>query len=177
MDEPKANALNEIAAMKVVAEALAALDEGGVRRVLRWAHDAFAPKAVAAVEVAPAAVPAPSSNARTNSEPDGVERHETLADFYSAADPQQDSDRALVVGYWVQVIEGEGDFDSFAVNKRLKDLGYGVGNITSAFNGLISRRPQLVIQTKKSGTSKQARKLYRLTSEGQKTVERMTAVS
>lgn len=177
MDEPKTSALNEIVAMKAVAEALATLDEGGVRRVLRWAHDAFAPKTAASTEPAGTEAAAPASNARANAGRDGMKQHETLADFYSAADPQQDSDRALVVGYWVQVIEGEGDFDSFAVNKRLKDLGYGVGNITSAFNGLISRRPQLVIQTKKSGTSKQARKLYRLTSEGQKTVERMTAGS
>ena len=59
------------------------------------------------------------------------------------------------------------------MNKKLKDLGYRVSNITTAFNGLINRRPQLVIQTKKSGTSKQARKLYRLTTEGQRAVERM----
>ncbi len=100
-------------------------------------------------------------------------RFDTLAEFFAAADPQQDTDRAMVAAYWLQVHESEGDFDSFSINKRLKDLGHGVGNITAAFNGLIARRPQLVIQTKKTGNSRQARKLYRLTTEGQKAVERM----
>jgi hypothetical protein len=174
MDESQFSALDELAAMKAVAEALSKLDDSAVRRVLRWANDAFSPKGSSSAE----ASRVEQAPVQTNGVPPATGREvrpqfETLADFYSAADPQQDADKALVAGYWIQVCEAEGDFDGFNVNKKLKDLGYGVSNITTAFNGLINRRPQLVIQTKKSGTSKQARKLYRLTTEGQRAVERM----
>jgi hypothetical protein len=173
MDEVQFRPLEELAAMKAVAEALEKLDDAAVRRVLRWANDAFSHKTASASEALRAAVPV-----QTNGVPPAVGgelrgRFDSLADFYAAGSPQQDSDKALLVGYWVQICEGNGDFDSFTINKKLKDLGYGVGNITAAFNGLINRRPQLVIQTKKSGSSKQARKMYRLTTEGQRTVERM----
>jgi DNA-binding PadR family transcriptional regulator len=48
-----------------------------------------------------------------------------------------------------------------------------VSNITTALSSLIERKPQLVIQTRKSGNSKQARKRYRLTDAGIRAVERM----
>lgn len=173
MDEPQFSALNELAAMKAVAEALSKLDDSAVRRVLRWANDAFSPKTLGGMDSKADAPSVQTNGIPTATAGELRPKFDTLADLYSAADPQQDSDKALIVGYWVQVCEAEGDFDGFNVNKKLKDLGYGVSNITSAFNALINRRPQLVIQTKKSGTSKQARKLYRLTTEGQRTVERM----
>jgi hypothetical protein len=42
-----------------------------------------------------------------------------------------------------------------------------------ALNSLIAKKPQLVIQTRKSGSSQQARKKYKLTNEGLNKVERM----
>jgi|SRR3990172_6823829 len=174
MDDKQFSASEELEAMKTIAEALRKLDDGAVRRVLRWANDAFSTKATSVTDVLRPELPAQTVNGAPTATASELRlQFETLAEFYSAADPQQDSEKALVVGYWVQVCESEGDFDGMNVNKKLKDLGHGVGNITVAFNALIKRRPQLVIQTKKSGTTKQARKLYRLTVEGQKTVERM----
>jgi hypothetical protein len=171
MDDSNFNALSELNAMKAVADALSPLDEAGIRRVLRWANDAFSQKTSQGVDIA--RTEAPMNGAPTATAGEVKLKFDSLADLYAAASPEQDTDKALVVGYWVQVCEEEGDFDGYSINKRLKDLGYGVTNITNAFSGLINRRPQLVIQTKKSGTSKQARKLYRLTTEGQRTVERM----
>ena len=40
---------------------------------------------------------------------------------------------------------------------------------------LMKARPQLVIQLKKTGTSRQARKTYRLTTEGTRRVEAMVS--
>ena len=161
--------LQELDAMKAIAAELSKLDEAGVKRVLRWAADAFAAKG--------------SVNAgglRFDNEPktngDAAElksKYASLADFYGACSPTQENDKALVVGYWVQVLQGAGDFDSQSINKELKNLGHGVANITSAFDSLMARKPQLVIQTKKSGTTRQARKLYKLTVEGQRSVEQM----
>jgi Tfp pilus assembly protein PilX len=101
--------------------------------------------------------------------------YEDVAALYTAAAPRTEPERALVVGYWFQVHQGMKDFDSQRVNAELKNMGHGVGNITEAFSRLIGRKPQYVIQTRKSGTARQARKLYRVTNEGIKRVKAMLA--
>jgi hypothetical protein len=65
------------------------------------------------------------------------------------------------------------DFASQEINAALKNLGHPIGNITSAFDNLKARKPAPVMQLKKSGTSKQARKTYRLTLAGKSAVEAM----
>ena len=99
--------------------------------------------------------------------------HKDIADLYAAAEPKGDAEKALVAAYWVQQIKGSGDFDAATINKELKHLGHGVGNITAALGSLIARKPNLVIQTRKAGTSQQARKRYKLTTEGLKYVDNM----
>ncbi|MGC2461193.1 MAG: hypothetical protein WA446_09525, partial [Steroidobacteraceae bacterium] len=74
--------------------------------------------------------------------------------------------------YFLQKVKGK-ELDSFSINKELRHLGYGASNITSALNSLMARRPQLAIQTHKSGSTQQARKRFRLTNEGLRAVERM----
>jgi Tfp pilus assembly protein PilX len=98
-----------------------------------------------------------------------------FASLFAAADPATDPEKALVGAFWQQVCQGSAEWDSFSVNKQLKHLGHGVGNITDALTNLIGRRPQLVIQTRKSGKEKQARKLYKLTAEGVKRVNEMAS--
>jgi len=61
---------------------------------------------------------------------------------------------------------GEGD-------AALKNLGHPIANITSAFNNLKARKPATVMQLKKAGTTKQARKTYKLTLAGKSAVEAM----
>ena len=97
----------------------------------------------------------------------------TLAEFYDAAAPATETDRALVGTYWFQFHEGVTDVEAQRVNTELKQLGHGVSNITRAFDALKSQKPALIMQTRKEGTSKQARKKYKVTTEGKKAVERM----
>jgi len=147
-------------------------DVDATRRVLQWAASAFLPDGV---PMATGSVSAPTGTAGSPSavEPASSPAFPSLPDLYSAVSPASDSSRALVVGYWFQVMQGEQDLDGFQINKELKHLGHGVSNITTALTSLIERKPQLVIQTRKSGNSKQARKRYRLTDAGIKAVERM----
>lgn len=98
---------------------------------------------------------------------------DNIGEFFDAANPTTEADRVLVVGYWIQVIDGEEDFESAAVNKHLKNLGHTVSNITRAFDQAMGKTPRLVIQTSKSGSSKQARKKYKVTREGIKRVKKM----
>jgi len=110
----------------------------------------------------------------TSSAPTAIS-FETVGELMAAADPSTEADRALVMGYWVQVVGQQPDFDAQSINSELKHLGHGIGNITLAFNSLMARRPQLVIQTKKQGTARQARKRYKLTTAGVQFVEQMAA--
>jgi hypothetical protein len=160
----KAGADPELEAMTTIAGALDKISEDDkmVARVLRWARERY----TGTTEPEPAAARAKAGA------PDPGE-YEDVATLYSDASPRTEPERALVVGYWFQVHQGMKDFDSQRVNAELKNMGHGVGNITEAFSRLIERKPQYVIQTRKSGTARQARKLYRVTNEGIKRVQGM----
>jgi hypothetical protein len=162
--------LRALDAVRVIVEALRPLDPTARVRALQWAGellDVSDPLGFASAE------------ARRATPPDVTERvaaaptFESVADLFAATCPASDIDRALVMGYWHQVIQGDPDFDSFSVNTELKNLGHRVANITQAFNALITKRPALVIQTKKSGSSRQARKRFKLTTAGLQTVAEM----
>ena len=67
----------------------------------------------------------------------------------------------------------QADFDSFRLNKELQHLGHQLPNVTYALTELGKRKPALAMQVRKSGKSAQARKRYRLTDAGIKSVEEM----
>lgn len=96
-----------------------------------------------------------------------------FSDLCTAADPKTEVERALVAGYWLQVSEGRENFGSQDCNNLLKDFGTPIGNVTRAFDRLKSHRPALAQQTQKSGRTKQARKLYKITVNGQRRVKEM----
>ncbi len=98
---------------------------------------------------------------------------ETFAELFDAAQPHDNGQKALVAGYWVQECDGADTFSGFSINKALRDLGYGIPNITNAFDSLKRQTPALVVQLKKSGKSRQARKAYKITKAGIKAVETM----
>ena len=97
----------------------------------------------------------------------------TFAELFNAAQPSNNSEKALVASYWLQVCQGQDDFDGQSANKELKHLGEQIANITVAVNHLRHQKPALVIQLRKSGKSRQARKTYKVTVPGIKAVEAM----
>jgi hypothetical protein len=146
----------ELVAMENVMEAVKDLDEETRKRVLSWAVNRF--------HVTP-----PKGVPGSPEEPtDG-----DFAELYNAANPTRDADRALVAGYWLQVIEKKKNFTSQQAHKLLKNLGHGVTNITDAFDALKGEKPRLAMQVRKAGTTRQARKQYQLTTEGIKRVKTM----
>lgn len=149
----------ELDAMQTINTALAELgDEDAVKRVLQWA----ASKHGVAVTVG-------KSLQVGSGDGGGIEMSSqfgNIADLFDAASPSTEPEKVVVVAYWFQEVQGQADLDSQSLNTELKNLGHGVGNITRALDNLIGRKPRLVIQTRKSGTSQQARKRYKLTVEG-----------
>jgi hypothetical protein len=175
--------LPELDAMRAVAQALQPLDDSSRSRVLRWASEklllhvsslehssrtvATAPKPVPTVGGQPAPI-APDN-------PSWLVSYAGIADLYHACGPASDGEKALVVSAWLQTKNELEGLDSFRVNSELKNLGYGIGNITRAFDYLIHEKPALMIQVRKSGTSKQSRKTFRVTDAGIKRIRDMIA--
>jgi hypothetical protein len=160
----------EIGAMSQVASALADLDDGARARVLEWALKRYD------VKLRPArGASGGGGNGGRGSVGDGFisQEFDVFADLFDAASPKTETDRALVGGYWFQVVQGSADFGGQAVNDALKDVGHGVSNITNALSKLQNRKPALVRQVAKSGRSQQARKKYKLTTAGISAVQKM----
>ena len=153
--------------MGTILEALAPLDDEHRGRVLRWACERFN------------VIPRPE---RTFAASDGVLGRSSegprsfadLAEVFTTAQSWRklsNAEKVLVVGYWLQAVQGAKDLDAQQVNSELKQLGHRIANVTSAFSDLIGRKPQFAIQVRKAGSSRQARKKYRLTTEGTRWAE------
>ncbi|MGH7179590.1 MAG: hypothetical protein ACREJC_19600, partial [Tepidisphaeraceae bacterium] len=157
----------QLNAMQKIVQAFDGLDETDLKVVLGFI----------AMRYGAAKLPAPQVPGRTatgvgaqdsTGAADPAEGYATFPDLYHAASPETESDKALVAGYWAQVCQQKDSFDSFSANSALKDMGYTVSNITRAFDFLMSQDPKYVMQVKKSGTSRQARKMFKLTQAGLK---------
>ena len=159
---------DELEAMKKIAAALEPLDDAARARALQWAGSQFR---TATALVATAVPSSRSAEARGDLPNAGFQ---SFAELFDAANPTTERDKALVAAYWLQACQNATTFPSQALNDLLKDLGHRVGNITEALNQLKNERPSLVLQLKKSGPSKQARKTYKLTMEGAKRVLAMS---
>jgi hypothetical protein len=157
--------MRELEAMGKVAKALEGLDPEALTRVLQWA--------VARFKVGAPVKSTGSGTSNLGNGENGGTKFDTLAELFAATQPETDADKTLVGGYWAQFGEGQPDFGAQEINKALKDLGEGVGNITTAFDTLKARKPAPVMQLKKSGSTRQARKTYKLTVAGKAAVEMM----
>jgi hypothetical protein len=165
----------EFETMHSVYSALSQLDEDARGRVLDYV--------TSRLKIASVAKPAKTQSVDREQEdeaesPTIVEQGATakfasLAELFDAAQPSTTSEKALVAGYWLQVCLASDSFDGFSVNKELKHLGEGLANVTSAIDTLKAQKPALALQLKKSGKSRQARKVYKITVAGVRAVEAM----
>ena len=155
----------EIEAMSKISEALGELEHGAQIRVLNWAADRFNVTVgqKKKVDANDENVDEPVDD---DNEDSTNESHDTFAEFFADAAPSSSAEKVLVAGYWHQVVIGNNHISSAPLNKDLKDLGHVIANINHRFDSLMGMKPQLAIQLKKSGTSKQARKQYKITKAG-----------
>jgi hypothetical protein len=168
------NADAEVTAIANVNTALVGLDPAVQHRVLRWANDRFG-LPVQQTQQRKQGIPTASAGGEEE-ENGGAAAERTFADFaslYNEANPDTEADKALVAAYWLQVVQGNGDWTGFSANKELKHMGHGTDNITEAPRQLIDSTPHYVLQTHKSGKARQARKKYKLTNAGIRKVEQM----
>jgi hypothetical protein len=162
----------EIDAMSTIATALTDLEENARERVLRWAAARYG-----------VTLPGDghrgggtSGGSAGNDDSDGggdaqasadeEPSYEHFAELFAATSPKNNEDKTLVAAYWVQIHEGQNQWQSRRLNAELKHLGHAIPNITMALTSSMRRKPQRVIQLKKSGSAQQANKTYKVTSEG-----------
>jgi hypothetical protein len=81
-------------------------------------------------------------------------------------EPQTQSEWALLGAYFFQVTRKNQSVTALQVNNELKQHGQNIANITASFDENIEANPALMRQTGKSGTSKQAKKTYVVTTSG-----------
>lgn len=150
----------EIAAMGAVSRALRDLGDDERRRVLEWAAKRFLTTAGATAEglMLPALAGEPSAPQ--------APAFEHFAELMNRTRPRTDVERALTASYWVQEHEGRRAFVSTEVNDRLRETSAPIAHMADAMAALQGRRPALVIQIRKSGRTRQARKTYQVTAEG-----------
>src|SRR5438093_838854 len=122
----------EIEAMKAVSNAIKDLDKSAQGRVLTWA-------------VCKYNVQLPEANPRDGLSTESLSKKKQgigvdLPTTFAAASPKSDTDGALVGAYWLQISKGQADVDAQEVNRELKQLGHGVGNITRAFDHLMAAK-------------------------------------
>ena len=114
-----------------------------------------------------------SSDKRSTNKEAVVTTFGTFAELFDAAKPKLNLEKALIAGYWIQVCQNADNFTGQMANSELKHLGCGLSNVTDSISSLRKRNPALVIQIKKSGKSRQARKVYKVTEAGKKVVGSM----
>jgi len=159
----------EIRAMQVIAESLGTLEKDAIQRVLLWAGRRFE------VQTAPVMTPPPAAGVVKSDNLVDASTYSDYHDLIDAASPKDGLERILVTAYWFQAIQGQDNFESYQVNSELKNLGHPSANITRDLGRLMKKTPKLVLQVAKEGSTKQARKKYRLTREGIRYVDGLVA--
>ena len=164
----------EIAAMTAISGALKELDDETRARVLRWAASRFAIKGIKLGNGGASGDSDDDSDSRgSGSGGDEKRNYASIDELFESAVAKTNTQKALLAAYWFQVIEGSVGWQSYTLNAALKNLGLGIPNITDALGSAESQKPQLVMQTAKTGKARQARKTYKLTTAGVKAVEAM----
>lgn len=158
----------ELLAMDTVYNVLKGLEEDAQTRVINWISSKLSIKA-------PQVTITEESQKKSNILKEEVDicSFSSIPDIFSSANPTSDTDRALLVATFFQEVEEKKEVRGYDVNKELRNLGHGVKNITRTVQQLIDKKPKLMIQTKKSGKSKQAQKKYKVTVEGVNVIKEM----
>ena len=167
---------NEFKAMQVVHSALEPLDHEARNRILRYITSLLEIDAqVIGKQGEVSQIESATDGSGNSAENFGGQNSEitSFADLYAEASPGTNGEKALVAGYWLQVCEGADGFTGGGANRELTNLGHKLLNVTDAINSMKNRKPMLLLQVKKSGSSKQARKTYKVSDEGVKRVREM----
>lgn len=168
--EPNA-AKQEFEAIAAVHAALEPLDAEARGRVLTYIASLLG--IASHISVKGPAMVVDSDEETEDASEQGARKFADFAVLFDAANPQTQAEMALVAAYWLQVSQGAESFTAQEATKELTNLGHRQSNITKSMTDLKGLRPALILQLKKSGTSRQARKTYKVSVAGIRRVQEM----
>jgi len=170
----------EIGAINTCYEILNGLPAPARKRVVNWLAERFG----SATEQS-STTTKENEPARAEAEGNGageVEAGKSLADedssqefatAFSKAKPKTAADKVLFTAWYLSEKMGVKDLTSLRINKMLTHLGHKPTNASAEVRRLIAGKPALMIQMRKQGKSKQARKLLRVSEEGKEAARKM----
>jgi hypothetical protein len=162
----------EINAMKLALEAVKDLEPEAQKRVMKWVSDRLN---LSVYQEIPSNTQFSSSKLGRQPLPlhdhHGLAGFDSLAELLGCTNVKTDTNRVLVAAAYEQEKNRKRELTGREINRELQHIGHRVGNVTRAIDQLKAKRPQLMIQLKKEGSTQQAKKKYRVTIEGVKAVE------
>jgi hypothetical protein len=96
----------------------------------------------------------------------GFMKYDSLKEIFSASTAKRIGAKILLVAAYLQEKENFRELSSYDVSSRLKKIGEEIKNSSVAINGLMSKKPPLLLQTGTQGTSLKSRRKFRVTEEG-----------
>lgn len=110
-----------------------------------------------------------------DSEPSAVDASDgdDFAELFSQANPKTEDQKVLFASWLLYGKNGIQNFKGLDVSRKLKLTGHEVNNLSMCLIRLGKLKPALVVQMGKDGNSRQARKSYRITSEGCKAAQKL----
>ncbi len=178
----------EISAMNEALDALKNLDNGQRKRVVDWITARYRLTEVSKFQVLeeekqtefkemvqPVEIPVvrrrgrkpgPKKASGAQGEKD-IKNYETVLDLFSESNVKKVGSKILLMSAYLQEKLKFEEISSFDINSRLKRIKHGVTNISSAINGLMKKKPQLLTEVEKPGEEgKSFRRKFRVTEEG-----------
>src|ERR1041384_2950939 len=120
MADEREGQVEELEVMRVVSEALGRLKDAEAQsRVIRWANDVFKLAPISRGLSDAGKLTAKRDDLISGSPP---QESPDLPSLFTAANPASGSEKALVVGYWLQAVKGASDLDAQEINSQLKHL-------------------------------------------------------
>jgi hypothetical protein len=96
----------------------------------------------------------------------GFMRYDSLEEIFSAATAKRLGAKILLAAAYLQEKENFKELSSYDVSSRLKKIGEEIKNASVAINGLMGKKPPLLIQTGTLGVGLKSRRKFRVTEEG-----------
>jgi hypothetical protein len=98
----------------------------------------------------------------------GFMKYDALEEIFSASTVKRIGQKILLTAAYLQEKENFKELSSYDVSSRLKKIGKDIKNASVAINGLMSKKPPLLIQTGTLGVGLKSRRIFRVTEEGLK---------
>jgi len=175
----------EINALSNVFEALKGLNNGQIKRIVDWVTSKFSldepevftsPEEAAEPFVEPVkkrrgrkpgkAMPGVEASQPVASGIKGFMKYDSLNEIFSASTAKKLGAKILLAAAYLQEKENFKELSSYDVSSRLKKIGEEIKNSSVAINGLMSKKPPLLIQTGTLGVGLKSRRKFRVTEEG-----------